>query len=76
MSTHQGEGPITNLDARIAEAQREGWTGEVAGLEASLSSAMEKLAAMQAASKNGRTADFGMPTFKSPYGQVIEESRP
>ncbi|MFD4904187.1 tyrosine-type recombinase/integrase [Kitasatospora purpeofusca] len=65
---------ITNLDARIAEAQREGWTGEVAGLEVSLSSAMEKLAAMQAAFKNGRTTDLGMPTFKSPYGRAIEES--
>ncbi|MFD8750136.1 MULTISPECIES: hypothetical protein [unclassified Kitasatospora] len=63
---------ITNLDARIAEAQREGWTGEVAGLEVSLSSAIEKLAAMQAVSKNGRTTDLGMPSFKPPYGRVIE----
>ncbi|WP_181799021.1 hypothetical protein [Kitasatospora acidiphila] len=63
---------ITNLDARIAEARREGWTGEVAGLEVSLSSAMENLAAMQAVSESRRTTDL----FKPPYGRVVEESGP
>ena len=33
-----------NLTARIAEAEREGWLGEVEGLKISLSGALEKLA--------------------------------
>ncbi|MFB6987656.1 MULTISPECIES: hypothetical protein [unclassified Streptomyces] len=33
-----------NLLARIVEAEREGWLGEVEGLQASLSGAQEKLA--------------------------------
>ncbi|MFB7532516.1 hypothetical protein ACFC0C_30755 [Streptomyces sp. NPDC056178] len=33
-----------NLLARIVEAEREGWLGEVEGLQSSLSGAQEKLA--------------------------------
>jgi integrase len=37
---------IDNLNARVAEAHERGWLGEVEGLEASLSGARQKLAAM------------------------------
>ena len=36
-----------NLVARIAEARREGWLGEIEGLEVSLAGAEEKLAQME-----------------------------
>lgn len=35
-----------NLQARITEARREGWLGEIAGLEATLQAAEQKLQAM------------------------------
>jgi hypothetical protein len=35
---------IDNIDARIAEAEREGWMGEVDGLQVSLAGAQDKLA--------------------------------
>jgi hypothetical protein len=35
---------IDNLTARIAEAEREGWLGEVEGLRVSLAGAQDKLA--------------------------------
>src|SRR5260370_40305429 len=36
-----------NLTARIAEAHREGWLGEIAGLEATVAAADQKLQAME-----------------------------
>src|SRR5260370_11959012 len=36
-----------NLTARIAEAHREGWLGEIAGLEATVAAADQKLQAMK-----------------------------
>jgi integrase len=49
-----------NLIARIAEAEREGWLGEVEGLKISLAGAEDKLAQINRSSH--RTADLGMPT--------------
>jgi len=43
-----------NLTARIAEARREGWLGEIEGLEVSLAGAEEKLAQMDRAVENVR----------------------
>ncbi len=48
-----------NLLARIAEAEREGWLGEVEGLKVSLAGAEDKLA--QIDRRSHRTADPGMP---------------
>jgi integrase len=48
-----------NLTARIAEAEREGWLGEVEGLKVSLAGAEDKLA--QIDRRPGRTTDLGMP---------------
>jgi hypothetical protein len=49
-----------NLHARIAEAEREGWLGEVEGLKVSLAGAEDKLAQIDRRSR--RTTDLGMPT--------------
>ena len=48
-----------NLTARITEAEREGWLGEVEGLKISLAGAEDKLAQI---GRRTRTA-LGMPTF-------------
>ena len=49
-----------NLKARIAEAEHEGWLGEVEGLQVSLAGAEEKLAQLDR--RNANTADLGIPT--------------
>ena len=48
-----------NLTARITEAEREGWLGEVEGLKISLAGAEDKLAQI---GRRSRTA-LGMPAF-------------
>ena len=48
-----------NLLARIAEAEREGWAGEVEGLKISLAGAQDKLA--QIDRRSHHTTDLGMP---------------
>jgi hypothetical protein len=52
-----------NLTARIAEAQREGWTGEAEGLKVSLAAADRKLAQMDqiAAHRQATVIHLGMP---------------
>jgi len=57
-----------NLTARIAEAQREGWLGEVEGLQVSLAGANDKLAQIDRRdpSRNRTTVDLGMPTVPPP----------
>jgi hypothetical protein len=53
-----------NLTARIAEAQHEGWLGEVEGLQVSLAGATDKLAQIDRrnSSRNRTTVELGMPT--------------
>ncbi|MFD4630927.1 integrase [Streptomyces sp. NPDC058284] len=50
-----------NLVARIAEAEREGWLGEVEGLRVSLAGAEDKLAHMDRQTSGGTAIDLGMP---------------
>ena len=50
-----------NLQARIAEAEREGWLGEVEGLQISLAGAEDKLA--QIHRRTTTTVDLGIPTI-------------
>lgn len=55
-----------NLKARIAEAQREGWLGEVEGLQVSLSGAEDKLAQMERRRNTApppTTGELGIPDF-------------
>jgi len=50
-----------SLIARIAEAEREGWTGEAEGLKVSLAAADARLA--EAGARRNTAADLGMPAF-------------
>jgi len=52
-----------NLTARIAEAEREGWPGEIEGLKISLAGAEDKLA--QIRRRASTTADLGIPAIHS-----------
>ena len=49
-----------NLTARIAEAEHEGWAGEVEGLNISLAGAQDKLAQIDRRSRNN-PVDLGIP---------------
>ncbi|MGW3473792.1 hypothetical protein ACWDKQ_36365 [Saccharopolyspora sp. NPDC000995] len=52
-----------NLTARIAEAEREGWLGEVEGLQISLTGANDKLAQIDKRANAAGTVNLGMPTL-------------
>jgi len=52
-----------NLIARISEAEREGWLGEIEGLKISLAGADDKLAQIDRRSNPTNQVDLGMPTF-------------
>ncbi|MFE7529709.1 tyrosine-type recombinase/integrase [Kitasatospora sp. NPDC057542] len=53
-----------NIVDRIAEAQREGWLGDVKGLETSLEGAKDKLAQMDSQTARARQSIYlGMPSF-------------
>jgi hypothetical protein len=54
-----------NLIARVAEAEREGWLGEVEGLQVSLAGAEEKLAQMERAATRTPIA-LGLPVVSAP----------
>jgi hypothetical protein len=57
-----------NPQVRIAEAVREGWLGEVEGLQVSLAGAQDKLDQIDATVRRNATAtQLGMPSF----GQVV-----
>ena len=51
-----------NLTARIAEAEREGWLGEVEGLQVSLAAAEDKLSQIDKRSPK-TTVELGTPTL-------------
>ena len=55
-----------NLIARIAEAEREGWLGEVEGLKVSLAGAEDKLAQTDRRARNHTAVDLGIPTVTKP----------
>jgi integrase len=52
-----------NLIARIAEAERDGWLGEVEGLRISLAGANDKLAQIDKHTNATGTVNLGMPTL-------------
>ena len=61
-----------NLQARITEAKRENWLGEVAGLEATLAAAEQKLDSMrQLALRHGET-HLGMPDFRTTVSRATQ----
>jgi hypothetical protein len=50
-----------NLTARIIEAKREGWLGEIEGLQISLAGAEDKLAQIDRRTSNPGPVTLGMP---------------
>jgi len=52
-----------NLIDRIAEAEREGWIGEVEGLQISLAGANDKLAQIDKRTNATTAINLGMPTL-------------
>ncbi|MGW2651067.1 hypothetical protein ACWC2T_40855 [Streptomyces sp. NPDC001393] len=54
-----------NLLDRIAEAEKEGWIGEVEGLRVSLAGAEDKLTQIDRRTANGTTVDLGLPAARS-----------
>jgi hypothetical protein len=52
-----------NLTARIAEAQQNGWLGEVEGLQISLAGVREKLAQIDRRNHSHTTTDLGIPAL-------------
>jgi hypothetical protein len=58
-----------NLTARIAEAEREGWLGEIEGLTVSLVAAEETLAQLDRIAQR-RTVMLGMPRIADAAGRL------
>lgn len=66
-----------NLIARITEAEREGWLGEIEGLEVSLAGAQDKLAQLDAEqSRSRQIVDLGMPSFGDMAGRISTATLP
>ena len=63
-----------NLIARIAEAEREGWFGEVEGLQVSLAGAEDKLAQLHRRSRPTNTTDLGIPATTNDYWRTAVEA--
>ena len=61
-----------NLHDRIAEAEREGWLGEIEGLQVSLAGAEDKLAQIDASLRRREQAvHLGMPAFPDIAGRSV-----
>ena len=60
--------------ARIAEAEHQGWLGEVEGLKVSLAGARQKLADIDQRATRGATVELGMPDFSHVTGCNITTS--
>jgi hypothetical protein len=66
-----------NLEARIIEAKREGWLGEIEGLQVSLAGAKDKLAQLDTATQHrARNTELGMPTFTQIAGRTSTVTGP
>ncbi|MEU4898181.1 hypothetical protein AB0B12_39965 [Streptomyces sp. NPDC044780] len=65
---------LSGLDVVIAEAEREGWLGEVEGLQVSLAGAENKLAQLDAEASRNRVIHLGMPEFCEIAGRTVEHS--
>jgi hypothetical protein len=60
-----------NLEARIMEAKREGWLGEIEGLQVSYSGVKDKLAQIDATlRRQATTTELGIPSFASIAGRA------
>jgi hypothetical protein len=62
---HRLEEIRDNLQARIDEAEREGWTGEAEGLRVSLDAANNKIAqADLTATRRAEAINLGIPAYR------------
>ncbi|MGW0212048.1 hypothetical protein ACWDZ8_42270 [Streptomyces sp. NPDC003233] len=61
-----------NLLARITEAEREEWTGEVEGLQVSLVGAEHKLAQLDEMARRANTVHLGIPAFREVAGRTVD----
>ena len=60
-----------NLLERIAEAKREGWLGEVDGLQVSLAATRQKLAQIDERAATATIVNLGVPDFSHVAGRTI-----
>ena len=61
-----------NLHDRIAEAEREGWLGEIEGLKVSLAGTEDKLAQIDASlQRQDQAVHLGMPAFPDIAGRSV-----
>jgi hypothetical protein len=65
-----------NLTARIAEADREGWTGEVEGLKTSLAGAEDKLAQIERRPTPASAVDLGIPALPHVTSPTTQARQP
>ena len=63
-----------NLADRISEAEREGWLGEIAGLQATLGAAEQKLQTMKQIADRHTVTHLGMPDFRNTVGRASVDS--
>ena len=60
-----------NLEARIIEAKREGWLGEIEGLQVSFAGAKNKVTQLDTTTqRRTRNVELGMPTFAQIAGRT------
>jgi hypothetical protein len=59
-----------NLLDRIAEAEQQGWAGEVEGLKVSLAGAEQKLAQLDEMARRAATVHLGTPTYRDIPGRT------
>ncbi|MEV0220309.1 hypothetical protein [Streptomyces sp. NPDC050704] len=59
-----------NLHGRIAEAEREGWLGEIDGLKVSFADAQNKLAQLDEQVRRAATINLGIPTVREVAGRT------
>lgn len=60
-----------NMLDRIAEAEKEGWLGEVEGLKVSLAGAVQKLSQLDERTRRTITVNLGMPSFPDVAGRQV-----
>ncbi|WP_405717795.1 hypothetical protein OG607_01705 [Streptomyces sp. NBC_01537] len=65
------------MRGRSAEAEREGWLGEIEGLQVSLAGAEDKLAQLDAGqARTRRAVDVGMPASPRTTGRSNAVAKP
>lgn len=66
-----------NLLARILEAERDGWLGELEGLQSSLTHAEEKLSQLDAQiSRQQESVGLGIPPFREIVARTTAVAAP